>query len=64
MGIDDVYINNLILDLNDGVKLCKIINKIEPGTIEEKKISSKVNSKIFRVGNGNLAVDGAKKIGA
>lgn len=55
MGIEDVYINNLILDLNDGVKLCKIINNIAPGTIEEKKISNKVNSKIFRVGNGNLA---------
>jgi len=61
MGIDDVYINNLILDLNDGVKLCKVLNHMEPGTIEEKKISNKVHSRINRVLNANMAVDGSKK---
>lgn len=35
---EDFYINNLIQDLRDGVVLTKVMNKLKPGCVDEKKL--------------------------
>lgn len=36
LNIEDVYVNNLIQDLRDGIFLCKIIEKVTPGVVNFK----------------------------
>jgi plastin-1 len=57
--------SNEIFDrLKDGVILCKLINKAQEGTIDERVINKKDNLNIFQqVENLNLAISAAKSIG-
>jgi len=57
--------NNEIFDrIKDGVILCKLINKAQEGTIDERVINTKDNMNIFQqVENLNLAISAAKSIG-
>ena len=50
--------------IKDGVLLCKLINKAQEGTIDERVINKKENMNIFQqVENLNLAISAAKSIG-
>lgn len=50
--------------LRDGIILCKIINKAQEGTIDERVINKKENMTIFHMlQNLNLALSAAKSIG-
>lgn len=42
LNIEDVYLNNMIQDLRDGIVLCKIMDKLAPGKVDMKKVSNKV----------------------
>ncbi len=56
--------NDIFSRLKDGVLLCKLINKIQPGTIDERVIITKENMNVFQmVGNLNLAISASKSIG-
>jgi plastin-1 len=57
--------NNEVFDrIKDGVLLCKLINKAQEGTIDERVINTKENMNIFQqVENLNLAISAAKSIG-
>ena len=57
--------SNEIFDrIKDGVLLCKLINKAQEGTIDERVINKKENMNIFQqVENLNLAISAAKSIG-
>ena len=57
--------NNEVFDrIKDGVILCKLINKAQEGTIDERVINTKDNMNIFQqVENLNLAISAAKSIG-
>ncbi len=57
--------SNEIFDrIKDGVILCKLINKAQEGTIDERVINTKENMNIFQqVENLNLAISAAKSIG-
>ena len=57
--------SNEIFDrIKDGVILCKLINKAQEGTIDERVINTKENMNIFKqVENLNLAISAAKSIG-
>jgi hypothetical protein len=57
--------SNEIFDrIKDGVLLCKLINKAQEGTIDERVINKKDNMNIFQqVENLNLAISAAKSIG-
>ena len=49
-------------DIRDGVELCKLLNKIKPGLIAEKKFKK---SKVVFVARTNiqLFIEGCKKLG-
>ena len=57
--------SNEVFDrIKDGVILCKLINKAQEGTIDERVINKKENMNIFQqVENLNLAISAAKSIG-
>ena len=57
--------SNEVFDrIKDGVLLCKLINKAQEGTIDERVINTKDNLNIFQqVENLNLAISAAKSIG-
>ena len=57
--------SNEVFDrIKDGVLLCKLINKAQEGTIDERVINTKENMNIFQqVENLNLAISASKSIG-
>lgn len=61
MNLEDVYINNLIQDLRDGIFLCKVMDRLAPGKVDLKKLSTK-NSKFIKVANANYAIQLAKEL--
>lgn len=61
LNIEDVYINNLIQDMRDGLILCKVMDKLAPGKVDLKKLSTK-NSKFNKIGNANYAITLAKEL--
>ena len=60
----DADTNEVFDRIKDGVILCKLINKAQEGTIDERVINTKDNLNIFQqVENLNLAISAAKSIG-
>ena len=56
--------NEVFTRLKNGILLCKLINKAQPGTIDERVINLKDNMNVFlQVENLNLAISAAKSIG-
>jgi len=56
--------NEVFDRIKDGVLLCKLINKAQEGTIDERVINTKEHMNIFQqVENLNLAISAAKSIG-
>ena len=56
--------NDVFDKIKDGVLLCKLINKAQEGTIDERVINTKEKMNIFQqVENLNLAISAAKSIG-
>lgn len=60
-GIEEVYVNYLIDDLKDGTILLKVIDKLRPGSVDWKKYSNKLHSRIHIVQNCNFVVDICKE---
>ena len=65
MNIDngEFFCNNLYQDLRDGIVLSKILENLQPGIIEPKKILLKTSSKINCIQNGNYVIERAKSLG-
>lgn len=63
LGIEDVYVNNLIDECKDGVLLCKVINKIDEKAIDWKKVDSAPSNDFKRNINNNTAIEGCKNMG-
>jgi plastin-1 len=60
----DPSTNEIFDRIKDGVLLCKLINKAQEGTIDERVINTKENMNVFQqVENLNLAISAAKSIG-
>lgn len=62
LGLEDVYINDLFDDAKSGVLLNKVIEKIQPGVVEWKKIDLAPNNDFKKNINNNTCLDAAKKI--
>ncbi len=63
LGIEDVYVNNLIDECKDGVLLCKVINKIDEKAIDWKKVDLVPSNDFKRNINNNTAIEGCKNMG-
>ena len=60
----DPATNEIFDRIKDGVLLCKLINKAQEGTIDERVINTKENMNVVQqVENLNLAISAAKSIG-
>ena len=60
----DPSTNEIFDRIKDGVLLCKLINKAQEGTIDERVINTKENMNVFQqVENLNLAISAANSIG-
>jgi len=57
LGIDDVYVNSLFDDCKDGLVLLRVMDKIEPGIVDWKKVEKKPDNKFKKIANDNIAVD-------
>eukprot|EP01016_Furgasonia_blochmanni_P032466 TRINITY_DN3348_c0_g1_i3.p2 TRINITY_DN3348_c0_g1~~TRINITY_DN3348_c0_g1_i3.p2 ORF type:complete len:211 (+),score=89.06 TRINITY_DN3348_c0_g1_i3:142-774(+) len=56
--------HDLFTNLGNGLILCKLINKIQPGIIDPRAINSKKTLNIFQIKeNLNLAISAAKAVG-
>ena len=61
LGLEDVYIDDLFGEMNDGLLLCKIINKINDKAIDWKKIDKAPKNDFGKNINNNTAIDACKK---
>ncbi len=62
LGIDSdsLYINNLFIDLADGVAILKVMDRIQPGVVNWKRVNMKPKNRFKKVENGNYVVETAK----
>ena len=56
LKIQDVHVNNLFEDIKDGLVLLKVLDRVEPGCVDWKKVEMKPNLRIKKIGNANYAV--------
>lgn len=62
LDLENVYINNLIEECNDGVIIAKVMHKIDDKVIEWKKIDMAPKNDFNRNINNNTCIDGGKKM--
>jgi plastin-1 len=53
LGVEGVYLNNLYDGIKDGIVLLKILDKIEPGSVNWSKCEKNPNHIIKKVANCN-----------
>lgn len=63
LGIDDVYIQDLIEDFKTGIVPLKIIDKIKPGVVNFKTVDKNPNNPYKKAINCGQIIDAAKKLG-
>jgi plastin-1 len=63
LGIDDIYINNLYEEARDGLVLLKVMDRIQPGAVDWKRVEKKPGTnKIKCQINCAEAVEAAKRM--
>lgn len=60
LNIDGVYVEDLFEEIRDGVLLCKVVDKIKPGSINWKKVEDPPKNLFGRNGNCGEALNGCK----
>ena len=61
-GIESVLVSNLVEECRDGVLLCKVIDKIKPGSITWKSVREAPKNDFDRNNNNNHAVQTMKNV--
>lgn len=62
LGIEGVFVSNLVEECRDGVLLCKVIDKIKPGSITWKSVREAPKNDFDRNNNNNHAVQTMKNV--
>lgn len=62
LGIEDVYVNNLVDDCKDGILLNKVINKIDDKAVDWKKVDLNPNNDFKRNINNGATVEACKNM--
>lgn len=62
LNIDNVYVNNLYLDVTDGVVILKVMDKIEPGVVKWSRVNLTPKNRYKRVENCNYVVELGKQM--
>ncbi len=61
LGLDDTYVNNLYDDGESGTLLLKVFERIQPGSVDWKKVDKGAKNKFQKIANCNECIDAAKK---
>lgn len=61
LGIEDLVVNNLYEDVKDGTVLLKVLERIQPGCVNWKKVEITPKNKFAKLANCNEAIEAAKK---
>jgi hypothetical protein len=65
LGIDGVFVNNLYEEARDGDILCKVCDRIKPGSVDWSKYCKKTKLNHFeQTQNCEVAFEACKKVGA
>lgn len=62
LNIEGVFISNLVDECRDGIILCKVVDKISPGSINWKKTQDPPRHDFDRNGNNNEAIAACKTL--
>lgn len=62
LNIPGIHVNNLFEDIKDGIVLLKVLDRVEPGCVDWKKVEMKPNHRIKKNHNANYAVDIGKNM--
>jgi len=62
LGIEDLYINDLYDDCKDGLVLAKVCDKIDPKSVDWKKIDKAPNNDFKKNINNNTVVEAGKNM--
>jgi plastin-1 len=62
LGIEDVYVNNLYDECNDGILLCKVIHKLDDKVVDWTKVDMNPNNDFKKNINNNMAVQACKEL--
>eukprot|EP00953_Heterococcus_sp_UTEX-ZZ885_P035425 18293-Heterococcus_DN1.PRE.4 len=62
LGIDEgtLYISNLFSDIQDGVAILKVMDTIQPGIVNWKKVNIDPKNRYKKVENGNYVIETAR----
>jgi len=63
LGIEEFYLNNLFDDFHDGLNLLKVIDAVEPGTVNWRKVEKKPKNVFKKNSNNSYAVVLGKSMG-
>jgi plastin-1 len=63
LNIENLYINNLYVEVQDGLTLLKILDKVEPGSVNWKKVEKNPNHRLKKISNCALVVEIGQAIG-
>lgn len=62
LNIEGVFVNNLVDECRDGILLCKVVDRIAPGSINWKKTQDPPRHDFDRNGNNNEAIAACKNL--
>lgn len=62
LGIEDLYINDLYDDCRDGLVLAKVCDKIDPTSVDWKKIDKKPDNDFKKNINNNTVIEAGKNM--
>eukprot|EP01089_Gocevia_fonbrunei_P017000 TRINITY_DN5402_c0_g1_i1.p1 TRINITY_DN5402_c0_g1~~TRINITY_DN5402_c0_g1_i1.p1 ORF type:complete len:540 (-),score=148.66 TRINITY_DN5402_c0_g1_i1:47-1588(-) len=61
LGVDP-FVNNLYLDLRDGLVLIQLFEKVHPGIVDQKRVNWHPKNNMQRIENDNYAVELGKEL--
>lgn len=62
LNIEDVYVNNLYDECNDGILLCKVIHKLDDKVVDWSKVEMNPKNDFHKNINNNMAIEACKKL--
>lgn len=63
LNIENLYINNLYVEVEDGLTLLKILDRVEPGSVNWKKVEKNPNHRLKKIANCGLVVEVGSSLG-
>lgn len=64
LGIEGVFVNNLYEEARDGEILCKVCDRIKPGSVDWKAYEKNPKNFLHKNNNCGVAFDACKNVGA